>query len=372
MNDTQRMMTTLGEPLHLGPQSYRTQAEKVAILLASLDNTIAVDLLKKFEPTDVKQIVESSGKLGSLNAGDVTPLIEEFTAQFAEALGISAGSKEIVALLESAFSGPQLASIMGREIIEEGESVWPKFKMGAEETLVPYLLDEGEQTTAVVLSKVTPDLAAKCITLLPRTVSRNVVSRMLNLNEIAPRAMKILEEVLAEDFFTRATTADRGPKIDKMATLVNKLEREQSTNLLEDLSHTNPEDTRALRKLIFMFEDVERLAPKDRTKLFDKVPTELVIPALFGVTDTLKECVLSSLSARGRRMVESELQGDTSKPRKDTPNARRKIADFAAAMVRAGDIVPPVHNPLKEADELAAEEAAKAAGAEAPPADAPK
>lgn len=372
MTDTQRMMTTLGEPLNFGASNYRTQAEKVAILLASLDNTIAVDLLKKFEPGDVKQIVESSGKLGSLNTGDVAPLIDEFTAQFAEALGISAGSKEIVALLESAFSGPQLATIMGREIIEEGESVWPKFKSGAEETLVPYLLDEGEQTTAVVLSKLTPDLAAKCIAILPRTVSRNVVSRMLNLNDVAPIAMKVLEEVMAEDFFTKASFSDRGPKIDKMATLVNKLEREQSTNLLEDLAQTNPEDTRMLRKLIFMFEDVERLTPKDRTKLFDKVPTELVIPALFSATDALKECVLSALSARGRRMVESELQGDTSQPRKDTPNARRKIADFAAGMVRAGDIVPPVFNPLQEADDLAAAEAAKTGGAEAPPADAPQ
>ncbi|MBG1233201.1 FliG C-terminal domain-containing protein [Aestuariivirga litoralis] len=367
--DTQRMLAPLGDALDFGGSgTYRTQAEKVAILLASLENTIAVDLLKQFAPEDVKQIVASSGNLGTLKNGDVAPLIDEFTAQFAEALGISAGSKEIISLLESAFPASQLAKMMGKEVIEEGEKVWPKFKTGAEENLVPYLLDEGEQTVALVLSKLAPDLAAKCIALLPRGVSKNVVSRMLGLNDATPLAVKALEEVLAEDFFTKAGTTDRGPKIDKMAAVVNKLDREQSTNLLEDLGQTNPDDTKLLRRLIFMFEDVERLTPKDRTKLMDKVPAELVIPALFSASDALKEGILSSLSARGRRMVESELQGDTSQPRKDTAPARRKIADMAAQMVRNGDIVPPVYNPLAEADE----EAAKAAATEgaAPAADA--
>jgi flagellar motor switch protein FliG len=40
-------------------------------------------------------------------------------------------------------------------------------------------------------------------------------------------------------------------------------------------------------------------------------------------------------------MVESELQGDTSSPHKDTAQARRKIADIAIQMARGGDIEIP-------------------------------
>jgi len=339
--ETRKMTGSLSDSLQLGQGGYRTQAEKVAILLASLDNTIAVDLLKRFAPADVRQIVESSGHLGSLNSGDVEPLIDEFTTEFVEALGISAGSTEIISLLEAAFPAKELAAIMGKDQPEEGESVWVKFKTGLETTLVPYLLDEGEQTTAVVLSRLPPDLSARCIALLPRGISKNVVSRMLSLNDVAAVAIKALEATLAEDFFTVAAGKDKSSKIDKMAAVVNKLDRQQSSDLLEDLAKTNPEEMKTLRKMIFMFEDIEKLEQKFRTRLFDRVPTELVIPALFSAEAGLKEGILSSLGARARRMVESELQGDTSQPRKDTVTARRKIADLAVQMIRSGDIEIP-------------------------------
>jgi flagellar motor switch protein FliG len=339
--ESQRILATSVGPLELGYSNHRSKSEKVAILLASLEKTVAVDLLKKFGPEDVKQIVESSGQLGSLNSSDVEPLIAEFTAEFAEALGISAGSREIVALLESAFTSKEVASIMGQEEVQPEDSVWPKFKLGAEKSLVPYLLDENEQTAAVVLSKLGSELTARCITLLPRGSASRVVSRMLTLGEVSPAALRDLEESLREDFFAKSTEQDQGAKVDKMAAVVNKLDRDQSMQILEDVAKFNPDQVKSLRKLIFMFEDIERLSHAHRLKLFDRVPTELVISALFATTPEFREMVLSSLGARARRMVESELQGDTSSPHKDTAQARRRVSDIAIQMARAGDIEIP-------------------------------
>jgi flagellar motor switch protein FliG len=328
--------------MNLARGNFRSKSEKVAILLASLEKTVAVDLLKKFGPDDVKQIVESSGNLGSLNSSDVDPLIDEFTAEFTEALGISAGSREMVALLESAFTSKEVASIMGQEEVQQEDAVWPKFKPGSENTLVPYLLDENEQTAAVVLSKLGSELSARCIALLPRSSATRIVSRMLSLNEVSPTALRVLEETLRQDFFAKPNEQENGAKVDKMAAVVNKLDRDQSAQILDDVAKFNPEGVKSLRKLIFMFEDIERLSQLHRLKLFDRVPTELVIPALFTTTPEFRELILSSLGARARRMVESELQGDTSTQHKDTTQARRKIADIAIQMARGGDIEIPV------------------------------
>ena len=92
----------------------KSNTEKVAILLASLEHSLAIDLLKKFEPEDVKQILESSSKLGALKSGDVEPLVEEFSNEFSRALGISAGSDQLMVLLESAFTSEQVARLLGR------------------------------------------------------------------------------------------------------------------------------------------------------------------------------------------------------------------------------------------------------------------
>jgi flagellar motor switch protein FliG len=333
-----RMVGNLGGPLDLGGGDHRTKAEKVAILLASLDKAVAVELLKRFDPEDVKRIVESSGRLGSLNSRDVEPLIDEFSAEFSEALGISAGSAEIVSLMEQAFTSKEVASIMGQEEPHPEDAVWPKFKAGSEKSLVPYLLDEHEQTAAVVLSKLGSDLAARCIAVLPRGSATRIVSRMLGLGEVSPAALRDLEDALRDDFFGKSAAQDNGARVDRMAAVVNRLEREQSAQILEDVSKLKPEEVKTLRKLIFMFEDIEQLSQPSRLKLFDRVPTELVIPALYATEPSFREAVLSSLGARARRMVESELQDDTSAPHKDTAQARRKIADIAIQMSRAGDI----------------------------------
>lgn len=337
----ERIVGTLGDPLNLGSGDRRSKSEKVAILLASLDKAVAVDLLKRFEPEDIKQIVESSGRLGSLNSRDVEPLIVEFTTEFAEALGISAGSREMISLLEQAFTSKEVASIMGQEAPSPEDAVWPKFKQGTEKSLVPYLLDEHEQTAAVVLTKLTSELAARCIALLPRGSATRIVSRMLGLGEVSPAAMRDLEDALSEDFFGKSTAQDSSARVDRMAAVVNRLEREQSAQILEDVSQLKPEEVKSLRKLIFMFEDIEKLSQPNRLKLFDRVPTELVIPALYATEASFRESVLSSLGARARRMVESELQGDTANPHKDTAQARRKIADIAIQMSRGGDIQIP-------------------------------
>ena len=339
--ETQRIVLTSNEPLLLPKYVSRTRAEKVAILLAALENNVAVNLLKKLEPDDVKQIVEASGKLGSLNLADVDPLIVEFSSEFAEALGISAGSSQMASLMETAFSSAEVAKIMGREPAQEVDSVWPKFKLGAEVTLVPYLLDESEQVVAVVLSKIMPELSARCIAMFPRALATRAISRMLNLGEVAPFALTLMEDSLREDFFAVKTKEDKGAKIEKLAAVVNRLDRQCSLNVLQDLATSNPDEMKLLRKLVFMFEDIENMVPAERIKLFDRVSAELVIVALFGTEGPFREAVLSSMGARARRMVESELQGDTSKPKSETASARRKIADTAIQMSRSGQLELP-------------------------------
>jgi flagellar motor switch protein FliG len=319
----------------------KSNTEKVAILLASLEHSLAIDLLKKFEPEDVKQILESSSKLGALKSGDVEPLVEEFSNEFSRALGISAGSDQLMVLLESAFTSEQVARLLGRPISNNDASVWSKFSTGIETTLVPYLLDEHEQTAAIILSKLPADLVARCLAQFPRKSSASIVVRLLKMGKIEQLALDALETVLTDDLFSNSKPDDGQTQLNQLATVVNRLERKQSIEIMEDLAQSNPEDLAALRKLIFMFEDIHNLEQKHRLKLFDKVPTELVIPALFGCSAEFREQVLSSMGARARRMVESELQGDLSQLRRDTPDAQRKIADIAIQMARKMEIELP-------------------------------
>jgi flagellar motor switch protein FliG len=333
-----------------GIMSFRTRREKVAILLAALSKDTAVELLKKLDVRSVKQLADSATRLGPLNTHDVDPVIDEFLAEFSQALGISAGVEQIVPLLESAYSKEMVSEILGTSKKPDKPVVWQKFKTGMEQHLVPYLLDEDEQTTAAILCRIPVEISAMCYGKLPREMTSKILLRTLKARDIHPAALRCLEAALEQDFFSSKTESGSNDNIEKVASVVTQLERNQALDVMETLSKLSPEQAVQLRKLIFMFEDVVQLDDRSRAKLLDRVPSELIVPALWGTDQAFKESVLATLSARTRRMVEAELAGDDGNPHKDASNARRKIAEMAVAMSRRGELVLPGEGAAQKSD----------------------
>jgi flagellar motor switch protein FliG len=316
----------------------RSAREKVAILLASLDNGLAVELLKKLGTEDAKQILESSAGLGPLTFGDVQPLVDEFADGFAEALGISASREQLMALLEAAFTSDQIASFLGRTVEKPSGFSWARFTLDMETVLVPYVLDEHPQTAALMLSKLGPDLAARCLEKLPGTLRTSVMSRILHIGEVMRPSLEVLEKVVQEDLLGEKAEGGSNARLEQLASILNRLDREQAYEILADITALNPEDGANLRKLIFMFEDIAKMQAAHRARLLDRVSTDLLISALFGADMTLREILLQSLSARTRRMVESELPSGESQPRKDTQESRRRIAELAILAAKNGEL----------------------------------
>jgi flagellar motor switch protein FliG len=91
-----------------------------------------------------------------------------------------------------------------------------------------------------------------------------------------------------------------------------------------------------VKALLFSFDDIARLTPADRVKLFDGVPVERTILALHGVAIELKDLILSSVSARSRRMIEQEISTGVVPPARNIDKARRAIADLVLEMAERG------------------------------------
>jgi flagellar motor switch protein FliG len=319
----------------------RRGREKVAILLLALGNPQAAKILQSFDADDVKAVMSSASALGKVNKDDLEILVDEFAAQFAKTLGLSTGYGEVKSLMEQAFNPDQLSSMLGDAPRAPGEPIWRKFGGGSENILVPYLLDEHPQTVTLILCALDADLAATCLAMLPREIRDSVAKRMLKLQPVAELPANILQDCLQEDLLAKSDASAEEAGRGRVASILNKLDREHSEAILESLAAARPEDAKKLRSLIFSFEDIAKLTQPHRLAMFDKVPTEQVIAALRGTTAEFKELVLSSMGARARRMVEAELASDIGQVTKEVLAARRSIADLALALAQKGDIALP-------------------------------
>lgn len=313
--------------------------ERVATLLFAMGKPAASRILKHFSEEEIRLVTKSAAQLGPVSPTQIEQLVEEFASNFSDGADLVGGAAHIEKLLTGILSPEQIASIMNEVVGNANRSIWERISTVSESAIASYLMKEHPQTAALILSKVKPSCAAKVMTQLPQPLRNNLMRRMLSMKPIVDETMKNIEKTLHEDFmanFSKNAGADTHAKI---ADIINKMERDHMEDVLSSLSSVRPKSAEILRGLLFTFDDIVKLAPKDRTTLFDQVPPDRVVLALKGTNDEFRKVVLSALSSRVRRMIEHELNSKEPSAHRDIAEARRSITDLALEMAGRGEIV---------------------------------
>ena len=218
------------------------------------------------------------------------------------------------------------------------QAVWPKLVVQRAERYLPVPGKEHPQTAAFVLSKASPSCSAGVTAVMPADQRDEVMRRMVSISNITSTALRLLETTLNDELLV-AARRDTGPDIHaRMADIINKMEREQMDGVLQSLLAHRPKEAKIVKGLLFTFDDITRITQEARLKLFDQVAPERLIIALKNCEGPLKELILSSVAARSRRMIESELQAGAPSSQKDILKTRRAIADLALEMAERGEI----------------------------------
>jgi flagellar motor switch protein FliG len=331
------------------------RASKAAIILLALGGSFGSRLLKEFDPGEIRKFATSAASLDEIDSTFLSNLVEEFSTEMNKPVLLCGGDQQTRNFLAEALPADQVNKILGAEDVPF-VTIWPNFTTGSENTLVPYLLDEHPQTITYILTKLDLDLSAKIVSMLPRELRDSVTRRLLKMQFVEAEPNKLVQICLQTDLLTQADTGLEKEGRARMATLLNKMDKEQVEMILEGLKVARPSEAAALKKLLFSFEDIIKLDQKYRLILFDKVQTEQVMIALRGAEAELKEIILSSLGARARRMIEAELNGAEGDVTKEVAAARRAIAETALRLASTGEI---------SIEEPAAEDAPKDAAKDA-------
>ena len=313
-------------------------AAKAAIILLALGSGKGSELLKDFSADDIRAFADTAAGIDKVDQAVLDQFIAEFSDEMAKPEPLVGGDINARSLLNGALPAEQVEQALG----DRGAQfvpVWDKFTPGTENTLVPYLLDEHPQTVAFVISQLDSALSAKIVTLLPGDLRDTVTRRLLKLAPVDQAISKLVQTALRQDLLAETASNLEVEGRSRMASLLNRMERQQVEDIISSLRRERPEEAAALKRMLFSFEDLPRLEHKHRLVLFDKVQTEQVMLALRGAEGELKELVLSSLGARARRMIEAELSSASPDVTPDVIAARQAISQMALNLSANGNIV---------------------------------
>jgi flagellar motor switch protein FliG len=214
------------------------------------------------------------------------------------------------------------------------EPVWERVADLRVDTLRDFLGKEHPQTVAFLLSRIDSSLAASVVTTFSAEARNGLLGRMVAIKAVADDAVRALESVIREELLvTESQSSHVG-----IADMLNRLDKKQSDEMLKTLAEVRPEEAKAIKSLLFSFEDVAKLPSQARTTLLDQVPVDRLVLALKGTEPDFQATILSALASRSRRMVEAELQGGGTPSPRDVAEARRTIVAAVLKMIANGEV----------------------------------
>ncbi len=312
--------------------------KKVAALLLSMDKKVAARILKHFDEDDIKLIAQTATDLGAVTKETLDALIEEFAQHLRTGGDLIATAHEVEALLSGVVPPEQIAEIMTQVRSKSLQSIWIKLGEVPELSTAQYLAKEHPQVSALVLSRTPPTYTAAALKMLPAPLRNEIMRRMLALKIVLEKPIQLLEGAVKEELLYKSAK-NTGPTIHaRLADIINKMERKQMDEILTDLDQHRPKEAELVRSLLFTFDDLAKLSQPALVTLFDGIPADRTITALFGAEPRMIDMILEATPTRARRMIEQELATGKKATTKEVQKARRAIADAAMEMIEKGII----------------------------------
>ncbi|PSJ60676.1 flagellar motor switch protein FliG [Pseudaminobacter soli (ex Li et al. 2025)] len=317
-----------------------TRAQKAAAILVAMGKPSASRMLKFFKQEELKALIEAARLLRTIPQADLEQIVAEFEAEFMEGAGLLDSADDMNAILTESLSPEEMNAIMGRGgsgMQEVLTPVWPEMQRVDPARVADFLNVEHPQTSAVIMSKLAPSAAANVLLALEKPLRGEILKRMMSMGVIPDSATQIVENQLRSRVLSERANKDISAGQSRVASLLNEMNKDQADEVMRDLELEGTSDLDGIRARMFSFEDVVFLSQKARVALFDGLSTETLTLCLRGAPAELAEAVLSSISARTRRMIESELgQGADEVTMSDVITARRAIASQAIRMSLEG------------------------------------
>ena len=312
-------------------------AEKVAALLLVMGKPLASRLLGHFEPGELKAITRSAAALGAVPITVLESLVEEFADEFSSNLELHGTADEAENLIAGVLPPDQVKDIMSDVLGASNSTTWGQIAALPNDVLTAYLGRQHPQVLTLVLSRLEAGKAAAILELLPRALRNAVTRRLLALGPVADAALRIIEARIKQDLILNPP-APANAGTNRMAGIINKMAPDQAADVMAALEADRPEQAEALRAKLFSFDDLATLPAATRQALLEKVPSDRIVVALATADPDLRATMLSSLTARARRLVENELSSAGTPPAKDVAAARRFIADALLDMAERGEV----------------------------------
>ncbi len=325
---------TEGTELEIAP------IEQAAILLLTLGETDAAEVLKHMGPKEVQRVGEAMSKLANIEQEQVQLVMSNFMEQVRNLTGLGVGADNYIRnMLVSALGEDKAHGLIDRILLGGNTTGLDTLKWMEPRSVADIIRNEHPQIQAIVIAYLDSDQAAEIMGYFTDSVRLDIMMRVSSLDTVQPSALKELNDILEKQFAGNAgsqTTTMGGYKC--AAEIVNNLDSSVAGELLESIKEMDEETGVQIQDLMFVFDNLIDVDDRGIQALLREVSSEILIIALKGAEPDLQEKIFSNMSSRAAELLRDDLEAKGPVKLSEVEGAQKDILIIARRMADAGEI----------------------------------
>jgi flagellar motor switch protein FliG len=327
--------------MRLKPQDNLSGPQKCAVLCMALGGKEAAKILQQLSPDEVEQVTREIASMPSVSADVVHAVIQEFQNVSQAAQSVARGGMQVAQqILEQALGQGRAQRVLEKIQEQMVDTGLRRLKRAAPEVLAGILRGEHPQTIALILAHLDVRQAASVVGAMDADLSADVLYRVARMEKISPEMLSLVEAGLSSKTdvsLSQEMTLSGGPAA--VAKVLNLTGSQLEKQLIEAMEQKNPEITRQIQALMFVFEDLMMLDSRGMQRLLREIESKELALALKAASEELKQHIKSNMSERAGAALEEEIEMLGPVRVRDVEAAHARIIETVRGLEESGELM---------------------------------
>ena len=315
--------------------------EDAAILLMSLGEEEAAEVLKHLAPKEVQKLGETIARMKSIPRDRVDKVLDKFAEVSGADSHLVTDTDEYVRSVLRKALGDDKANLLIDRILQGSDTTGIESLKWMDAGSVGELLrNEHPQIVAAILVHLDADQAADVLKQLSERHRNEVMVRIATLDGIQPAALKDLNEVMSKvlaggDRMKKSTLGG----VKAAAEILNMLGSAVETSVLDFVREADNDLAQKIQDNMFVFDDLIKVDDKGFQALLKEVQTDSLVLALKAASPDLREKVFKNMSSRAAETLREDLESRGPCKLSEVEAEQKEMLKIVRRLVDEGQIV---------------------------------
>ena len=318
-----------------------TPVEKAAIFLMTLGEEEAGKVLKNMGPKEVQKIGLAMSSLSNIQREAVDGVLDDFFSAVGNQTGLGMANDDYIRnMLVSALGEDKANTLVDRILLGGNTTGLDTLKWMDARSVAAVIRYEHPQIQTIVIAYLDADHAADVLSHLDDKVRLDIIMRVSKLESVQPEALSELNSIMEKQFSggSGRQAANIGG-VKCVAEIMNHVDTAVEATLMESIKDENEELGTSIQDLMFVFDNLKEVDNTGIQALLREVSSDVLILALKGADEEMKEKIFSNMSKRASELLRDDLEARGPVRLSDVEGAQKEILVIARRMADAGEIM---------------------------------